>query len=248
MNIGYRHSLLCVLTLALVAGCTSTETSNTARTGKEQVLISNAVDKALNTIDFAPFAGKAVFLEEKYLDCVDKSYIIGSLRHRMLRDGVHLAAAADKADIIVEARSGALGTDTSNSFLGVPELVLPGLMTLPEMRIVTRSRQQGTAKLGLIAYDAKTKQVLGDGGVSLAMSDDNNWHVMGIGPFQTGSLRQEMRTATSHATGYYRGGLPRQIAFNSPAGGTDESSAIQLTSEETPNLSTAANPLDSTRR
>ena len=68
------------LILALVSGCTSTRQSNTARTAREQLLVSNAVDQALAKVDFAPFRGLQVLVEEKYLDCVDKGYVIGSIR------------------------------------------------------------------------------------------------------------------------------------------------------------------------
>lgn len=71
--------------LTVLAGCTSTKQSNTARTATEQLLISNAVDQSLNKVDFSSLSGSAVFVEEKHLDCVDKGYILGSIRHRLLR-------------------------------------------------------------------------------------------------------------------------------------------------------------------
>ena len=46
------------------------------RTGVEQLLISSAVDQSLDHIDLSPLREKQVFLETKYLDCVDKNYII----------------------------------------------------------------------------------------------------------------------------------------------------------------------------
>ena len=76
-----------LLAAAAHTGCTSANSSNTARTAKEQLLISNSVDQALAQVDFRPFRAETVFLEDKYLDCVDKNYIVASLRHRLLRDG-----------------------------------------------------------------------------------------------------------------------------------------------------------------
>ncbi len=182
--------------LAFAAGCTTTKSSNTARTGVEQLLISNSVDRALDKVSFQSLAGRNVFLNEKYIDCVDKNYVIASLRHRILREGARLVGKPEEADIVLEMRSGAVGTDTSESFVGIPEIALPGVVALPEIRLLTRSAQKGTAKLGLVAYDAKTMQVLGDGGMTLAQSDDNNWYVMGIGPFQNGSVRKEVRRSS----------------------------------------------------
>ena len=92
----FRHVPLtfCLLSACatLGGGCTSTKQSNTARTATEQLLISNAVDQSLNKVDFSPLAASAVFVEEKYIDCVDKGYIIGSIRHKLLQAGATLAA------------------------------------------------------------------------------------------------------------------------------------------------------------
>ena len=61
------------LTIAMT-GCTHTSTSNTARTAKEQMLLSNAVDQSLDKVDFTPLYGQKVFVDDKYLECVDKNY------------------------------------------------------------------------------------------------------------------------------------------------------------------------------
>jgi hypothetical protein len=222
-----RLALVC----ALLPACTSERTSNTARTGTEQLLISNSVDQALNRIDFQPFGGQHVYLEEKYLDCTDKGYVLASLRERLMHAGADLSAKAEEADVVLEIRSGGIGTDSADSFLGLPAVAVPGPMpiTTPEVRLISRSTQMGTAKIGLVAYDAKTKEILGQGGTSLARSDDNNWYVMGIGPYKNGSLKTEVSTATSPEAGSYR---PQQIAFQSPAaqGAADD---VQLTGSET---------------
>ena len=133
-----------LLAASFVCGCTTTQTSNTARTATEQLLISNAVDQALDKVDFQSFRGRTVYLEEKYIDCVDKNYVIASLRHRLLASGATLAPAADGAEVVVEARSGAVGTSSSESFVGTPEIALPGMLTIPEVRLITRTRQEGS--------------------------------------------------------------------------------------------------------
>ena len=106
--------LLSVGLVAANVGCTNTSTSNTARTAKEQMLLSNAVDQSLDKVDFTPLYGQNVFVDDKFLECVDKSYVVGSLRHRVMRAGGVLAAAADAADVIMEVRSGGVGTDSND--------------------------------------------------------------------------------------------------------------------------------------
>lgn len=201
--------LICILS----AGCASTVTSNTPRTAKEQMLLSNSVDQSLDKVDFTPLYGQRVLIDDKYLDCVDKQYLVGSIRHRALRAGAILADKAEDADLVMEVRSGGVGTDTAESFVGTPEIALPGMLTIPEIRLMERKTQFGYSKIGLVTYDAKTKESLGEGGVALARSDDSNWFVMGIGPFQNGTLKKDVTRATTATPGMQRRQLPSTVAF-----------------------------------
>lgn len=232
------HRTLVIVTLLVgIVGCTSTKTSNTARTGTEQLLISNAVDQSLAKVDFRPMTGKKVHVEDKYLDAIDKGYITSSVRHHVLYSGAELAAKPEEADVILELRSGGVGTDISDSYLGVPGIQIPGAIALPDLKLVTRSRQSAYAKIGLVAVDAKTHRVLGEGGVSLAMSDDNNWFVMGVGPYQDGSIKREVSSSIGSIGGSVPAILPTSVSFRrGKTNRVDESEKIELTgSEEDPN-------------
>ena len=215
------HTSMAVRTFALLlaavcCGCTNMKTTNTARSSTEQMLVSNAVDQSLDKIDFRPFAGHAVFLDEKYVECVDKAYLVGSIRHRLLHVGCKLVDKAEDAQIVLEPRSGSVGTTNSETYVGIPEITLPGMLTLPEVRLATRSQQVGVAKIGIAAYDAKARTALGDGGTSLAKSDDTNVSVFGVGPFQSGTIRREVSRSTSGDAAIYQPMLPVQVAFLSP--------------------------------
>lgn len=207
--------------MVFLAGCASTKTSNTARTAQEQLLISNSIDQALNKVDFTAFNGANVFIDEKYLECVDKNYLVGSVRHRSLRSGARLVEKADAADIIVEVRSGGVGTNISDMYVGTPELAVPGPfpISLPEVRLLSKQSQMGIAKIGIVAYDAKTRQMLGDGGMTMARSDDSNWYLLGVGPYQNGSVREEVSNGLSTPPATYQP-LPYNVAFNEPQNGT----------------------------
>jgi hypothetical protein len=208
-------------------GCASTVTSNTARTAKEQMLLSDAVEKSLSKVDFSPLRNQQVFVDEKYLECVDKPFVVGSVRHQVMRHGGRVVDAADAADVVMELRSGAVGTDTTESYLGTPEIALPGMLTIPEIRLTERKAQYGYAKLGMVLYDAKTRQVLGDGGMAMAESDDNNWYVFGVGPIQNGTLKENVKQARSGTPGMHRRRTPTMVAFQQrPI--ADESSAVDV--------------------
>jgi hypothetical protein len=188
----------CGFLVSWSGGCATQKESFTARTSVEQLLITSAMDKSLNNIDFSPLADKQVFLETKYLDCVDKNYLLLSLRHRMLLIGAKLLDKADKADVIVEVASGCVGTDNQDLFVGIPEIPLPppSPIAIPRLAFVTRTKMNGTAKILVVAYDARTRQPLATSGLTLARSDQKNWNVMGMGNVQTGSVPAEIAAAT----------------------------------------------------
>lgn len=210
-----RAISLLLLPMLAAAGCTTMKSSNTARTATEQLLISNSVDQSLAKVNFQPFAGRAVYLEEKYLEAVDKNYVLASVRHHILNAGGTVVPKPDNAEVVMEVRSGAIGTDQEDLFLGVPAIQLPAPIpvSLPEVRIVTRTSQKGTAKIGIVAYDAKTKRALGTGGMTLAQSDTNNWYFFGIGPYQNGSIRNELTVQESQPDLGHP--VPRTVAFDS---------------------------------
>jgi hypothetical protein len=221
-----QSAFTAVLVLSCCLGCAITKTSNTARTATEQLLLSNAIDQSLNKVDFSAMQGRRVFLDPAYLDGVDKQYVIASLRHHLLYNGVHLAEAADKADVILEPRSGGIGTDTTESYYGIPGVSLPGgVFTMPEIKLVTRTNQNATAKIGLAAYDAGEKSIVGGGGVSIAKATHNNWNFLGVGPFVTGTVNKELTVATSKDSYNPSTDLPRSVAFGSGQPGRFESFA-----------------------
>jgi hypothetical protein len=213
-----RPTAICCLCFAalvsLFVGCTTTKQSNTARTATEQLLISNAVDQSLNKIDFGPLAGSTVFVEEKYIDCVDKGYIVASIRHKLLQVNAALAAKVEEADTIMEIRSGGVGTDVTSSYLGVPGFTMPGMIGIPDIKVINRDSQKAVAKLGIVVYDVKSKRERGDGGMSLAKADENNTYFMGFGPHQSGSLRYEVNHAVGLQPGQRVREIPHQVAFS----------------------------------
>ncbi len=234
MSSTLRTILFGMLCCVIGSGCTSTRTSNTARTAREQILISNAIDRSLSKVDFASFQGAKIHIDEKYLDCVDKGYLIGSIRHRAMTNGATLVAKPEEADVVLEIRSGAIGTDSADSFVGTPEIVLPGMLTLPEVRLISRNNQSAMAKIGIVAYSPKTNQLLGEGGVSSSLSRDNNWFVLGVGPYQNGEVKSEIKNTTGRQPGQRWQELSPVVAFQEPAGPAMNPNRVQLTGDEQP--------------
>src|SRR3954468_6454402 len=185
--------------LALVhAGCGTARSTDTNRTATEQLLVSDAIDRALQSMNLQTLAGQTVFLDEsKVADVVDKNYLISSLRQYLLANGCSLRDKREEADFVVEARAGAVGTDRSDLLFGLPSmnvpqiaLVQPVAAVIPEIPIAKRKDQRGIAKIAVFAYHRQTGAPVWQSGLVHEESSANDVWILGAGPFQRGTIYQ----------------------------------------------------------
>lgn len=207
---GIRQPIACLMTclVFLACGCGTT----TQRVGTEQLLMSDAVDLAVSQINFGPLTGQRVFLDSSFLQSVkgfgfvNAPYIISSLRQQLTASGCLLQDNREDADIIVEARVGALGTDGHEVIYGVPKNNLlssassvipnlPNIPAIPEMSAARIDAQSGIAKVMVFAYDSQTRKPVWQSGVARAESTSRNSWVLGAGPFQRGTVHDGIRFA-----------------------------------------------------
>ena len=176
-------------------GCGTVRTTGTARSGTEQLLLTNAWDSALQKVDFRPLAGVPVFLDTSNVTAVDQGWVVGSLRESLLTNGALLRPKMEQAQWVIEARVGAFGTDEYNLLVGIQQTTIPQTFTgmpagtIPEIPLMKKSRQQGVAKLALFAYDRGSGQLVWTSGTMIAVATAKDVHVLGIGPIQSGSIR-----------------------------------------------------------
>lgn len=189
--------LWCVAASCL--GCGTTRSTDTSRTATEQLLISDSIDRTVQQINFRPIAGRSVYLDETYLvGKTDRSYLVSTLRQHMLASGCILSTSRDKAEYIVEARAGAVGTNRHQLLFGIPSInvpsflpVSPGIPTsIPEVPIVKRSDARGVAKIAVFAYHRETGAPIWQSGVAMGRSTARDTWVLGAGPFQSGTIRE----------------------------------------------------------
>lgn len=194
---------------AVVAGCGTTKSF----TATEQLLMSDAVDSTISKMDFRPLSGHKVFLDTTYVSAAGKvipgvplpanlvtsDYIISGLRQQMTAAGCMLVDSRDAAEIICEARCGALGTDGHSVIYGMPannifanaSNVIPGspqLPTIPEISVAKREMKSAAAKVSVFAYDRETREPIWQSGIAQAGSSARDTWILGIGPLQYGTI------------------------------------------------------------
>lgn len=192
-----------LLLTALLCGCGQTK----SRSATEQLLMSDAVDRAVASIDFRPLAGRSVYLDTQYIKSVkgggflNPDYVISSLRQQMLAANCNLQEDRDEADYVAEVRIGALGTDAHNVTYGLPassglssaaSLVpnAPPIPAIPEISIAKKEDEMGAAKLAVFAYHRETRTAVWQSGLAQARSVAKDTWIFGAGPFQSGTIHE----------------------------------------------------------
>jgi hypothetical protein len=178
------------------AGCGTTRSTDTSRTATEQLLISDAIDRAVQSVNLKTLAGQSVYLDDSRLgEVVDRNYLISTLRQHLLASGCALRAERDQADFIVEARAGAIGTDRNDLLFGVPSMTVPQIFpvqpvsaAIPEVPIAKRRDQRGIAKIAVFAYHRETGTPVWQSGLAHQESSANDVWILGAGPFQRGTI------------------------------------------------------------
>ena len=212
-----RIGLLAVCCAVAAVGCGTTREQQATN----QLVLSDAVDRSISSIDFRPLSGHRVYLDTEYLwpvnnrvfnntdyAIVNAGYVISSLRQQMVAAGCLLQDKKEDADLIVEARLGALGSDHHRVTYGLPEnnalqgaaaLVTDGprFPVLPEIAFARRESRDGAAKVAAFAYDRETRRPVWQSGISQSLANARDTWVLGVGPFRGGTIRGQTTLAGS---------------------------------------------------
>lgn len=254
--------LLSVLTM-LLFGCIGCGTTSTSRV-TEQLLVSSAVDEAISKISFDDLRGETVYLDSSYVQPVKElgfantNYIISGLRQQLLASGCLLQESRDQADIIVEPRVGALGTEGQMVTFGIPQsrevsaaasifTSAPIIPTIPEIAFGKSDLQRGAAKIAIFAYFRESRIPVWQSGTRVAHSSSKKTWVLGAGPVRQGTIHNGLYFAglrlglpgsgPKEEDIYSQPNIPYENEFHyEPFRLAEESSsdAIQLTGGEEP--------------
>lgn len=228
------RNAICVGVVVLVggfSGCGATREQQAT----EQLVLSSAVDRSVSTIDFRPLSARKVYLDTSYLRSVKGSgfvnadYVISSLRQQIVAAGCLLQDSSKEAEIIIEARLGTLGSDDHRVTYGIPESNMlqsaaslipsaPVVPSIPEIAFARREAREAAAKIAVFAYDRESRQAVWQSGLSESTATARDTYVLGVGPFQGGSIRERTRLVGSELLDFGTDGenLPRAPIFERP--------------------------------
>jgi len=161
-----------------------------ARTATEQLLISTAADRAIDSLDLSACKGKKVFVETTNLESYDKPYVNQRIASRVLHAGGMAVSDAKEAEIIVKVASGGLSIDERHFLIGIPAIPVPvpgvGSILTPELAIFKILHHYGKAKILVNAVDPKSNVLLWDTPLSYGNSKASYLWLLLTGPWQWG--------------------------------------------------------------
>ncbi|MCA9035968.1 MAG: hypothetical protein KDA91_12610 [Planctomycetaceae bacterium] len=202
------HSTLVMLLMAAIAGCGTA----VQRSGTEQLLLSDSVDRAVDQLDLSPLAGKRVYLDTEYMKAikgnmfVNSEYIASAMRQKMTMSGCLIQTDKNAADYVLEARIGALGSDSMEVTYGIPSsngigqaataiTGFPSIAAIPEISVGKRNASIGVSKVMVYAYHRETGIPVWQSGDAIARSNATDSWMFGIGPLSRGSVYKSYRLA-----------------------------------------------------
>jgi hypothetical protein len=181
--------LSAVAAALLLASCTTVRVTEPYQTASEQLLVSTAVDHAIDNLKPQIPRGSKVYVDPQYFD-IDASgnniilshYTIGAVRDLILRAGGNLVGDRKAADLIVEMRNGGQSINHKTMLIGLPAIPVPipltGTVETPELALFKRDNQSGISKIALTIYRAKSGALASSTGPVYGDSHDTNWTVL----------------------------------------------------------------------
>ena len=197
-----------IIGCVLFSGCGTT----ISHSATEQLLASDAVDRAVNKINFEILANQKVYLDDRFAKkikssgLVNSDYIISSIRQQLVSAGCLIQEDKNTADYIAEIRIGAIGTDTMEITYGLPpssalssaaQLVTsaPVIPTIPEISVAKKNEYSSAAKVAVFAYHRETREPVWQSGMAQARSIARDTWILGAGPFQKGTIYDKTQFA-----------------------------------------------------
>jgi len=188
----------------LTSGCASIRTTDPAHTATEQFLLSSAAQSAVDQMSADTLRDRIVYIDTTYLTTAwqtapELSYLIGQFRAKLLEGGARLVDKREKAQIVLELRSGGVGIDRLEFLLGIPSFGLSALaqgaaaasgsaLITPELAILKSTRQYSFASVAFVAYWADTGELLTSSGPFIGKRYREDWWIFGTGPRTIGDI------------------------------------------------------------
>jgi len=185
-----------ILAVLALGACTTTRETSPQRSATEQLLISTAVDRAVERMDLKIPQGTKVFLDAEQLEGSDGKYAAGAMKDRLLRGGTNLVADRGNADAVVEIRAGAMSVDDKQTLFGIGSFDVPVPLAgqaakIPEIALYKQKERVGVAKIAAIGYSTADGKLIESTGPQFGYSHEDEKVLLFFFSWQSSDLPKE---------------------------------------------------------
>lgn len=164
------------------AGCSSSRKTQPEHSATEQLLVTNAVDKAVRQLRLPLPDGEKVYLRTDGIEGEYAAYAKAAIREEVVKQGAHLTAERADAGTIIDVRSGALSIDEHETLVGMQSFEVPiplaGNIETPEIALYKRAERRGVAKVAATAYSADEGAHIASTGQKYGFAQKRAWTML----------------------------------------------------------------------
>lgn len=143
-----KPAWLIVTVLSGTACSVSSPRVDVPRSANHQILATEAIDRALDKLEWPDVEGKSVFIRIASPGLPeDERYLQRASELRLAQAGGRVVEDVGEADFVFTVLSGALGVDRTQRFFGVERGTGIFLVSLPEIAIYKYNHDSGYAKV-----------------------------------------------------------------------------------------------------
>lgn len=192
---------MAALFFSSLCGCATIRVTDPSRTATEQFLLSGAASRAVEQLSVDALRDRIAFVDTVTItpgaQSQEISYLIAEVRAKLLAAGVRLTNSRDKAEVVVEVRTGGVGIDRLEFLLGIPAGLLgsasaaagtPVPTSTPELALLKSTRQRGFASVAFVAYWANSGELIAMSGPFVGRTLREDFWFFGIGPKTVGNI------------------------------------------------------------
>lgn len=186
----------------MAGGCATIRVTDPPRSATEQFLLTGASVRAVDQLSADALRDRLVFVDTSTITPGSQSqevtFLVAEVRARLLESGVRLTNARDKAEVVLEVRSGGIGIDRLEFLLGIPAVYLgnataaaggPNIpASTPELAILKSTRQKAFASVAFVAYWASSGELIATSGPFVGRTIREDFWFFGAGPKTVGNI------------------------------------------------------------
>lgn len=154
----YRIAIAAALVCVCSLSCSFSRPTRVPRSATQQILATEAIDRALEQFEFPDVKGKRVLVHVGPPgDAIDAEFLRSAVSVELYEHEAIVVRSREEADLVLGVLVGAMGLDIGGRFVGI-EGTGGGFIpfTIPELALYKKTRTEGFAKAEFALVDPNT--------------------------------------------------------------------------------------------